>query len=78
MCVCSRREQLLDVKLEDVRAVAERYLVNPAPGTKSAVAVLGERKEWVKEEGEGAWKVLDMSVDEKEFEVPVEPEKVVL
>ena len=44
----ARRAQLLDVKEEDVKEVAQQYLVE---GMKDArIAVLGERKEWVKED----------------------------
>ena len=40
-----RREQLLDVTKDDVRDVAQKYLVEGAPG--ASVAVLGERQDWI-------------------------------
>lgn len=57
-----RRELLLDVTVEDVRRVAEKYLVD-IDEERSAVAVLGEKKEWVDEK----WAVLDLSTEEKEM-----------
>lgn len=42
-----RREQLLDVKAEDVRAVAQKFLVEGMG--KGNLAVLGERREWMDE-----------------------------
>lgn len=54
-----KREQLLDVKREDVREVAQRYLVE---GMKNArIAVLGEKQDWVKEE-EG-WTIKRMELN---------------
>lgn len=51
-----KREQLLDVKKEDIREVAQRYLVE---GMKDArVVVLGEKKDWVKEEA--GWSIKSM------------------
>ncbi|KIW01456.1 uncharacterized protein PV09_07213 [Verruconis gallopava] len=50
-----RREQLLDVKAEDVKRVAEEYLINRAKD--AATAVLGERKAWVKD---GEWTLKDL------------------
>ena len=45
-----KREQILDVKREDVREAAQRFLVS---GMKAArVAVLGEEKDWVKEDAD--------------------------
>lgn len=44
----NKREQLLDVKKEDLRDVAHQYLVE---GMKDArLAVLGEKKDWVEKE----------------------------
>lgn len=59
-----RREQLLDVSAEDVQAAAQEFLVKDMK-KNSRVAVLGEGKEWVKQE-EG-WVVSDLGV------VPPEP-----
>ena len=44
----SKREQLLDVNREDVKDVAQRFLVEGMKDVR--LAVLGERKDWVKEE----------------------------
>ena len=44
----TKREQLLDVKKEDVRDVAQKYLVEGMKGVR--IVVLGEKKEWVSEE----------------------------
>ena len=55
----TKREQLLDVKKEDLREVAHRYLVE---GMKDArIAVLGEKKDWVKEEAGWSIKSMDLS-----------------
>lgn len=53
-----KREQLLDVKKEDVREVAQKYLVD---GMKDArLAILGEKKDWVKEED--GWTIKNMEL----------------
>lgn len=53
-----KRDQLLDVRRDDVMDVAQRYLIEGMDGAN--LAVLGERKEWVtKEEG---WQVRESSV----------------
>ena len=55
----TKREQLLDVKKEDIREVAQRYLVE---GMKDArIAVLGERKDWVKEEAGWSIKSIELN-----------------
>ena len=55
----TKREQLLDVKKEDIREVAQRYLVD---GMKDArIAVLGEKKDWVKEEAGWSIKSIELS-----------------
>ena len=55
----TKREQLLDVKKEDIREVAQRYLVE---GMKDAkVTVLGEQKDWIKEEAGWSIKNIDLS-----------------
>ncbi len=59
-----KREQLLDVGKGEVRDVAERYLMGVMKEGKWAV--LGERKEWVKEE-EG-WDVRDLGMAESAAE----------
>ncbi len=53
-----KREQLLDVKKEDIREVAQRFLVE---GMKDArIAVLGEKKDWVSEEA--GWSIKNMEL----------------
>ncbi|KAF2150134.1 hypothetical protein K461DRAFT_281394 [Myriangium duriaei CBS 260.36] len=53
-----RRERLLDVTAEQVRDVAERFLVDGA--AKARVAVLGQRKEFMSEKK--GWKVEDLGM----------------
>ena len=54
----AKREQLLDVSKEDLREVAQKYLVE---GMEAAnLVVLGEKKEWVRE-GDG-WEVRESNV----------------
>ncbi|PWW76210.1 hypothetical protein C7212DRAFT_295993 [Tuber magnatum] len=65
----TRREQLLDVGVNDIRDVAQRYLIDQVR-RMSAVAVLGEKKDWVTPE-EG-WNVFPLNIE------PDEPEKVKL
>ncbi|KAI9780219.1 MAG: Mitochondrial presequence protease [Peltula sp. TS41687] len=60
-----RREQLLDVTAQDVQSAAHKFLVEGME--KSRLAVIGEAKEWVKQE-EG-WVVSDIGV------TPSEPEQ---
>ena len=43
-----KREQMLDVHKKDVRDVAQRYIVEGM--TKAQITVLGEKKDWVKED----------------------------
>ena len=55
----SKREQLLDVKKEDLREVAQRYLVE---GMKDArITVLGEKKDWVSKEAGWSIKSMELS-----------------
>ncbi|KAI5805365.1 peptidase M16C associated-domain-containing protein [Peziza echinospora] len=67
----ARREQLLDVTAGDVQRVAQKYLVDTPKDAITAIAVLGEKREWV---GEKDWAVLDMSIDEEALKVPEIPE----
>ena len=53
-----KREQLLDVRKEDLKDVAQRFLVEGMEGAQ--LAVLGERKEWVKEQD--GWEVKESSI----------------
>lgn len=55
----TKREQLLDVKKEDIREIAQRYLVE---GMKDArIVVLGEKKDWVKEKAGWSIKSMELS-----------------
>ncbi|KAL1640355.1 Mitochondrial presequence protease [Diplodia intermedia] len=58
-----RREQLLDVSAEDVKRAAQEFLVNGVP--KGSLAVLGEKKGWVKED----WTVNELHMAEQVQEV---------
>ncbi|KAI9834832.1 MAG: Mitochondrial presequence protease [Sarea resinae] len=53
-----RREQLLDVKAEDVKEAAQNFLVEGIE--KANVAVLGEKRDWVRE-AEG-WEFKDLGM----------------
>lgn len=55
-----RREELLDVKVEDVRGVAQRFLVEGMENGRGRVAVLGEKKDWM-DEGDG-WSEVSLGV----------------
>ena len=57
-----QRERLLDVKREDLRDVAQKYLVEGMRGAN--LTVLGERKDWVTE-GEG-WNVKSLKMAKAE------------
>ena len=54
-----KREQLLDVKKADVREVAQRFLVEGMGAAR--IAVLGEKKDWVKESEGWAIKSMELS-----------------
>ncbi|CRK49111.1 hypothetical protein BN1723_020739, partial [Verticillium longisporum] len=54
----TRREQLLDVTKEQVRAVAQKYLVDGLKKEEERVAFLGEKRAWV----DGSWKVQEMDI----------------
>ena len=66
--MCSRREKLLDVDVNDVKEVAHKYLSSP-PKEKTAVAVLGEEKDWVKKEG---WAIRSLGLSEEATSAPAE------
>ncbi|MCJ1306327.1 Mitochondrial presequence protease, partial [Hypocenomyce scalaris] len=53
-----KREQLLDVRKEDVREVAQKYIVEGMEGY--SLAVLGEKKDWVNQGNGWAIKNLEM------------------
>ncbi|KAF2266325.1 mitochondrial presequence protease [Lojkania enalia] len=57
----TRRERLLDVTAEDVRNVADQFLVQRAP--QSSVAVLGEKKGWAN--AQNGWEIRDLHMTEK-------------
>jgi len=55
----TKREQMLDVKKEDLREVAQNYLVE---GMQEArVAILGEEKDWVREDKSWTTKKMELS-----------------
>ena len=57
----TKREELLDVTKEDVREVAQKYLVN---GTQNArLTVLGEEGEWLQKQG--GWDVKKLKMVEE-------------
>lgn len=60
-----RRLQLLDVTAEDVKKVAEQYLIHGV--SEGNTAILGEKKDWVKEQD--GWAVKDMGMADKVQEV---------
>ncbi|KAF2090619.1 hypothetical protein K490DRAFT_34047 [Saccharata proteae CBS 121410] len=62
-----RREQLLDVQAEDVKRVADEFLVKRAKEDGN-LAVLGEKKEWVKKD----WEINDLGMQEQVQEVLAE------
>lgn len=58
-----RREQLLDTTADDVRRVAQEFLVERAD--KASITVLGERRPWVKSED---WTFEDLGMAEPKVE----------
>ncbi|KAF2710530.1 mitochondrial presequence protease [Pleomassaria siparia CBS 279.74] len=61
----TRRERLLDVTADQVREVADRFLVQRA--SESNVAVLGERKDWA--DAKNGWDIRDLGMTEKTEEI---------
>ena len=55
----TKREQLLDVRKEDIREAAQQYLVEGMENAR--ITVLGEKKDWVKEEAGWTIKSMDLS-----------------
>jgi Zn-dependent M16 (insulinase) family peptidase len=53
-----KREELLDVTKDQVREVAQRYLVDGLAKGEGRVAFLGEKQSWV----DGEWKIREMDV----------------
>jgi presequence protease len=60
-----RRERLLDVSKEQVREVAQKYVVDALEEGKGRMAFLGEKKPWV----DGSWETMDMGPLVKEEEI---------
>ncbi|KAI0381898.1 Metalloenzyme, LuxS/M16 peptidase-like protein [Hypomontagnella monticulosa] len=54
-----RREQLLDVSKDQVREVAQKYIVDGLAKEKERIAFLGEKREWV----DGSWQVNEINVN---------------
>jgi presequence protease len=54
-----RRELLLDVTKEQVRKVAQKYIVEGLARQEERVAFLGEKKDWV----DGTWNIREMNVN---------------
>jgi hypothetical protein len=60
-----RRERLLDVTKEQVRKVAQTYVVDALAKGQGRVAFLGEKKPWV----DGSWETKDMGISSQEPEI---------
>jgi presequence protease len=60
-----RRERLLDVTKEQVREVAQTYIVDALAKGQGRVAFLGEKKPWV----DGSWEKNDMGISSQEPEI---------
>ncbi|CAJ2507361.1 Uu.00g085470.m01.CDS01 [Anthostomella pinea] len=54
-----RREQLLDVTKDQVREVAQKYIVEALAEEKEQVAFLGKQQDWV----DNSWKVKEINVN---------------
>jgi len=57
-----RRERLLDVTKEQVREVAQKYVVDPLENGEGRMVFLGEKKPWV----DGTWETKDMGISVQE------------
>jgi Zn-dependent M16 (insulinase) family peptidase len=64
----TRREQLLDVTKDQVREVAQKYIVDALAGGKERIAFLGEKRDWV----DSTWTVREMNVNGAAAEPEVE------
>jgi presequence protease len=60
--VQERREQLLDVTKDQVRDVAQEYIVKPLGEDAGSMVFLGEKKPWV----DGTWEIRDMGIADPE------------
>ncbi|ROW09208.1 hypothetical protein VPNG_05765 [Cytospora leucostoma] len=63
-----KREQLLDVTKDQVREVAQKYVVDALDKQAESVVFLGEKQAWV----DGEWKVEEMNVNGAEAEIEAE------
>ncbi|KAJ3578258.1 hypothetical protein NPX13_g2304 [Xylaria arbuscula] len=54
-----RREQLLDVTKDQVRDVAQKYIINGLANQSEQIAFLGKKQDWV----DDSWKVKEINVD---------------
>lgn len=59
-----RRERLLDVTKDQVREVAQQYVVEPLEKDQGRLVFLGEKKPWV----DGAWETKDMGISSQDPE----------
>jgi Zn-dependent M16 (insulinase) family peptidase len=60
-----RRERLLDVTKEQVREVAQKFIVEPLEKGEGRMAFLGEKKPWVN----GTWETKDMGISAQEPDI---------
>jgi presequence protease len=60
-----RRERLLDVTKEQVREVAQKFIVEPLEKGEGRMAFLGEKKPWV----DGTWETKDMGISAQEPDI---------
>ncbi|KAH7336513.1 presequence protease-like protein [Rhexocercosporidium sp. MPI-PUGE-AT-0058] len=60
-----RRERLLDVTKEQVREVAQKYIVDALEKGDERMAFLGEKKPWV----DGTWDTRDIGISSQEPEI---------
>jgi Zn-dependent M16 (insulinase) family peptidase len=60
--VQERRERFLDVTKEQVREVAQKYIVDPLSQGEGRTVFLGEKKPWV----DGTWETQDMGISAQE------------
>ncbi|KAI3324907.1 Metalloenzyme, LuxS/M16 peptidase-like protein [Xylariaceae sp. AK1471] len=54
-----RREQLLDVTKDQVREVAQKYIIDALAKQREQIAFLGKKQDWV----DNSWKVKEINVD---------------
>jgi Zn-dependent M16 (insulinase) family peptidase len=57
-----RRERLLDVTKDQVREVAQTYIVDALERGEGRMVFLGEKKSWI----DGTWEIKDMGISAKE------------